>query len=126
MPHRANKNSFYSYFSDRTFRVGTLRHKVVLPVEFVDNAVGKPHTGEQDCVNPTYAQHIGEYPQRRDNHLRTAPVQVELLHALGYGHGPHRHGCEHPKAAQKEQKTKVCLHGRKIWLPEEGAFYVTR
>jgi hypothetical protein len=91
---------------------------VVLPVEFVDNAVGKPHTGEQDCVNPTHAQHIGEYPQRRDNHLRTAPVQVEPLHALGYGHGPHRHGCEHPKAVQKEQKTKVPLHGREIWLPE--------
>lgn len=37
-----------------------------------------------------------------------------IRHLLGL----HRQGSEHPKAAQKEQKTKVSLHGRKIWLPE--------
>ena len=36
-----------------------------------------------------------------------------IRHLLGL----HRQGSEHPKAAQKEQKTKVSLHGRKIWLP---------
>lgn len=69
------------------FRVETL-HKVVLPVEFVDNAVGKPHTRNQDRVNLANAQYIREDPQRWDDHLRTTLIQIELFHALGHRHGP--------------------------------------
>ena len=60
----------------------------VLPVEFVDDAVGKSRAGNRDRVDAADAQHVGEDPQCRDDHLCATLVQIELLHALGHGHGP--------------------------------------
>ena len=90
--------------------------------------------GKEGAVDIDAAQRVTE---DRMVVLGIAPDAAERLKVAGHagvtqvvgGHrkprrgirhllGLHRQGSEHPKAAQKEQKTKVSLHGRKIWLPE--------